>query len=163
MYQKADNYVELWGVDQTLWLQILFVYSLVLSVTSLTSIQQGWMLLLCAWISFRQKQSKTLPVTSHDSQTDIHAFKWLDYFYCKWCDIVFGVSFQGEEVRSSQHRPPDWPQHWGQLRAAGRYHWKPEKSWHHPAVFVSFMHKCHFKADINRNPTNFHSEVMQEW
>lgn len=120
-------------------------------VSSLTPLQQGWMLLLSVWISFRKEQSKKLLV----SQTWFSLFttgkkKSLPWIFMlilvmgllilQWCDTVFGVSFQGEEVWSSQHCPPDWPHHSGQLRAPGRYYWKPETGWHHSAVFVRLRH-----------------------
>lgn len=121
------------------------------SVRSLTRVQQGWMLSLSAWISFRQRQSKKLPV-SPSCRSCISILILLIWFLVfQWCDTVFGLSFQGEEVWSSQHCPPDWPQQSGQLGAAGRYYWKPETSWHRPAVFVRFRHthtKCNFKANI---------------
>lgn len=42
--------------------QILFVCSYIPDDSSLTPTQQGWMHLLCAWISLRQEHSKKLPV-----------------------------------------------------------------------------------------------------
>lgn len=144
--------------------QILFVCSYIPDDSSLTPTQQGWMHLLCAWISLRQEHSKKLPVLVTSFSPFAKKTSWCPctrmsillggLLFHQWYDTVFGDLFQGEEVWSCQHFPPDWPQHSGQLRAARRYHWKPEKSKHHPAVFVSFKHIHKYDTESTDNELN---------